>query len=185
MDQLPRPLIQCEGDVAVSESLRKAPDPTLSSTGALMGKRCAAFEAACEAGVQPQIEDFLNEFPEPQRTALLYKLIQVERHHRRRRGAPVPPEDYLRRFPVLVLELLAEAALAAPLIAEVSLSQISTQPARPKPPDAPPLVESVNPLACPHCHRPIQVARPHAESILCPVCGSSFRIADFVQVTTE
>ena len=31
------------------------------------------------------------------------------------------------------------------------------------------------PLTCPHCQSPVEPARPEAEEVLCPACGSSFR----------
>ena len=32
------------------------------------------------------------------------------------------------------------------------------------------------PLTCPHCQSPVELAEPNAEEILCPACGSSFRL---------
>jgi WD40 repeat protein/tRNA A-37 threonylcarbamoyl transferase component Bud32 len=32
------------------------------------------------------------------------------------------------------------------------------------------------PLTCPHCQSPVEPATPDAQEILCPVCGSSFRL---------
>jgi WD40 repeat protein/tRNA A-37 threonylcarbamoyl transferase component Bud32 len=44
----------------------------------------------------------------------------------------------------------------------------------PAPPDGTP----VRRLHCPHCHSPIDLTDGHAEEVLCPACGSSFRLRD-------
>jgi WD40 repeat protein len=33
-------------------------------------------------------------------------------------------------------------------------------------------------LRCPHCHNPISLADDHSDEVLCPGCGSSFRVRD-------
>jgi serine/threonine protein kinase len=33
-------------------------------------------------------------------------------------------------------------------------------------------------LRCPHCHNPLQLADRHADEVLCPGCGSSFKVRD-------
>src|SRR5262245_30381635 len=33
-------------------------------------------------------------------------------------------------------------------------------------------------LRCPHCQNPVRVADADAEEVLCPACGSSFRLRD-------
>src|SRR5207245_4287190 len=58
----------------------------------------------------------------------------------------------------------------------------------PRPPaqeDAPPVPGTPSPVAtrakrirCPHCHNPIQLLDDRPEEVLCPGCGSSFRIRD-------
>jgi hypothetical protein len=39
-------------------------------------------------------------------------------------------------------------------------------------------------LRCPHCHNPIRLADGHADEVLCPGCGSSFRVRDEVRGPT-
>jgi WD40 repeat protein/tRNA A-37 threonylcarbamoyl transferase component Bud32 len=33
-------------------------------------------------------------------------------------------------------------------------------------------------VRCPHCHNPIQLADEHGDEVLCPACGSTFRLQD-------
>jgi 18S rRNA m6A1832 methyltransferase subunit Trm112p-like protein len=33
------------------------------------------------------------------------------------------------------------------------------------------------PLTCPHCQSPVEPTEPDAQEILCPACGSTFRLA--------
>ncbi len=47
-------------------------------------------------------------------------------------------------------------------------------PAQPALPTTPP----ANRLRCPHCHNPIHLADGHTDEVLCPGCGSSFRLRD-------
>jgi serine/threonine protein kinase/lipopolysaccharide biosynthesis regulator YciM len=70
---------------------------------------CRQFEAAWQAGRWPAIEDYLKGLPEPERTALMYELIQVESEYRRRAGEEAEPAEYGRRFPDLDVEWLAGA----------------------------------------------------------------------------
>src|SRR5215468_5912961 len=39
------------------------------------------------------------------------------------------------------------------------------------------------PLTCPHCQSPVEPATPDAQEILCPVCGSSFRLEAEATIT--
>ncbi len=50
----------------------------------------------------------------------------------------------------------------------------------PSPPAQPPLPTTppANRLRCPHCHNPIHLADGHTDEVLCPGCGSSFRLRD-------
>src|SRR5262249_46397494 len=57
------------------------------------------FERAWRAGQHPQIEDYLDGVPEPQRSWLLEELLRVEGGLRRTEGTPADPAGYRRRFP--------------------------------------------------------------------------------------
>jgi hypothetical protein len=39
-------------------------------------------------------------------------------------------------------------------------------------------------LGCPHCHHPIPLPDDRTEEVVCPGCGSSFRLRDEPLVTT-
>ena len=41
-----------------------------------------------------------------------------------------------------------------------------------------PTTAPANRLRCPHCRNPIQLADDHGDEVLCPGCGSSFRVRD-------
>src|SRR5438309_7154894 len=39
-------------------------------------------------------------------------------------------------------------------------------------------------IRCPHCHNPIQLADDRSDEVLCPGCGSSFRLQETRQTDT-
>lgn len=39
-------------------------------------------------------------------------------------------------------------------------------------------------ILCPHCHNPIQLLDDRSDEVLCPGCGSSFRLREAPQTTT-
>ena len=73
---------------------------------------CNRFEAAWKAGAAPRIEDCLDDWAEPERSALLRELIYLDLHYRRSRGEACRIEDYLDRFPQLDRDWLAGAFAA-------------------------------------------------------------------------
>jgi hypothetical protein len=70
---------------------------------------CDRFEDAWKAGRRPRIEDYLDDTPEPGRSALLRELILVEIAYRVRSGDDPRPEDYRARLPGEDLGWLAGA----------------------------------------------------------------------------
>jgi WD40 repeat protein/tRNA A-37 threonylcarbamoyl transferase component Bud32 len=74
---------------------------------------CRQFEAAWNAGRRPAIEDYLAGVAEPERTALLHELIEVEAEYRQRAGDGPRPAEYRGRFPGLDAQWLA-SVLAVP-----------------------------------------------------------------------
>jgi serine/threonine protein kinase len=88
----------------------------------------------------------------------------------------VLPQQYLERFPDL------DAAWLAAEIAGLATTALSAAPV-PLPPlapsaEEPTLSRPVQTLRCPHCHNPITLADDHPDEVLCPGCGSSFRVRD-------
>jgi serine/threonine protein kinase/Flp pilus assembly protein TadD len=133
---------------------------------------CRRFEAAWTAGQRPRIEDFLGNLREPGRSALLRKLILLGIHYRRRQNENPQPEEYRDRFPSLDIALLTPVPAAPP-------------PAPGHPAGAPPAhAARARRIRCPHCHNPIQLIEDRSDLVLCPGCGSSFRIREAQPTTT-
>jgi tetratricopeptide (TPR) repeat protein len=140
---------------------------------------CLRFEAAWQAGQRPGIEAYLADAPEPARLALVCELILLDVEYRRRHADVPRPEDYQQRFPWLAPTWLAEALTApCPVLVEA--------PQAPSPPAAAgsPLAPRVQRIRCPHCHNPIQLVDDRSDEVLCPGCGSSFRMRDTRETTT-
>jgi serine/threonine protein kinase len=127
---------------------------------------CCRFEAACKAGERPRIDDYLADLAEPGRNIVLRELIAVEIFYRRRAGESPQAEDYGARFPFLDRAELASLLAAGPSEEE-------------EPAASAPVC-----LRCPHCHNPIQLRDDHLDEVLCPACGSSFRVREARQTTT-
>jgi serine/threonine protein kinase/tetratricopeptide (TPR) repeat protein len=51
-------------------------------------------------------------------------------------------------------------------------------PARGEEPSAAGSTPQTRRFRCPHCHNPIQLADDHFDEVLCPACGSSFRVRE-------
>jgi WD40 repeat protein len=60
---------------------------------------CDAFEAAWKSGALPRIEDFLDGWDGPGRSALVRELVLLDVHYRRRQGDGPVAGDYRGRFP--------------------------------------------------------------------------------------
>jgi WD40 repeat protein/tRNA A-37 threonylcarbamoyl transferase component Bud32 len=130
---------------------------------------CGRFEAAWIAGQRPRIEDYLGALPEPDRSALLCELIALEVAQRRRGGEHPRPEDYRERFPTLDPRWLAAAVAPRPA-ARPDPSAAATEA----------LAQEVRGqrIRCPHCHNPMQLSDDRPDEVLCPGCGSNFRVRD-------
>lgn len=75
-------------------------DPLPLSARRCVDRVCDAFEAAWHAGRRRPVEDFLGDAPEPERSALLRALLDVELELRREAGETVDAADYRARFPL-------------------------------------------------------------------------------------
>jgi WD40 repeat protein/serine/threonine protein kinase len=127
---------------------------------------CCRFEAACKAGERPRIDDYLADLAAPARDVVQRELIALEIFYRRRAGESPQAEEYSSRFPSLDGGTLANLLAAGP-------SE-----------DAEPTGSATVRLRCPHCHNPIQLRDGHPDEVLCPCCGSSFRVRETRQTTT-
>lgn len=75
--------------------------PQRSRDASELDRWCDEFEAACQSGRAPQIEQFLERVPAVLRERMLPELVAVEAYHRGQRGLPVSRELYAQRFPTL------------------------------------------------------------------------------------
>jgi WD40 repeat protein len=78
---------------------------------------CRQFEAAWKAGERPAIEDYLADLAEPEHTALLHELVQIEAEYRRCAGERAEPAEYGERFPDLDAEWLSGVLATLPAFA--------------------------------------------------------------------
>jgi serine/threonine protein kinase len=144
---------------------------------------CSRFEAAWKAGQRPRIEEYLPEAPEPSRSALLRELLSLEIDYRRLAGEVPKEEDYRDRFPSLASGWLTSEDVAQPVVEAVTPTPViepSTEPAR---------LNNANltrgtRIRCPHCQNPVQLVDDRPDEVLCPACGSSFRVREARQTTT-
>jgi WD40 repeat protein/tRNA A-37 threonylcarbamoyl transferase component Bud32 len=129
---------------------------------------------------RPRIEDYLQDAPEALRPVLLPELIALEIAHRKGRGESPEPNEYLQRFPTLPSDVLAR-------IFEAAASSLTQPPRPPDPTDdngTLPVQARALRIRCPHCHNPIQLIDDRSDQVLCPGCGSSFRMRDATQTNT-
>jgi serine/threonine protein kinase len=79
---------------------------------------CRAFEAACEAGERPSLEDYIRDTPPAAHTVLLRELLRLDLAHRARRNEPATLEEYRLRFPEegnLIRAVLGDTPTGPPL----------------------------------------------------------------------
>ncbi|MCI0457420.1 MAG: protein kinase, partial [Gemmataceae bacterium] len=149
-------------------------DTSLSvSQARQVDQRCNQFEAAWKAGQQPALEEYLVGATQGERDALLRELLPLEIHYRRRQGDQPQPQDYQTRFPSVDPAWLARVCLAAPDPAPASGTPTATPSAVEGMAVAPPPS-----FRCPHCQNLVQLRDQQPDEVLCPACGSSFRVAD-------
>jgi WD40 repeat protein len=144
---------------------------------------CDRFEAAWKAaaaGQAPRIEDYLVALPEPERADLLHELVLLDLHYRGRRPEPLRAEDYLARFPALDREWLAEHFPPLPAAGTATPAPVPPTDGGPEGVDSP----RSSRLRCPRCHNPVRLADADAEEVLCPGCGSTFRVREARQTAS-
>jgi tetratricopeptide (TPR) repeat protein len=95
----------------VSEAPRSGNESLAPSLARRVDAVCNRFEQAWKDGRPPAIEDYLAEAPALERPALLRELIALDMAYRRLAGEQPQAEEYLARFPGVVL---AAAGAAAP-----------------------------------------------------------------------
>ncbi|HEY2840283.1 MAG TPA: protein kinase [Pirellulales bacterium] len=151
------------------------------------------FEVAWQSGEPPAIEDFLPPAAADAtaRRSVLVELLHVDLQRRLERNDTVRVERYLEQYPSLVedraavIELIAsEYRLRKRRQPELSAQEFADRFPQyrdelPSQLDRPPAPRRRFPvhLNCPHCRNPIEIVAHGAdEEVLCPSCGSSFRL---------
>jgi WD40 repeat protein/tRNA A-37 threonylcarbamoyl transferase component Bud32 len=155
-------------------------DATLSADQARrVDQVCDRFEAAWKAagptGKRPQIEEALQEASDHDRATVLRELILLDLFYRRQHGETPKPSDYQQRFPALDADSLAAHFADCPGAADKDATPSAGLQGQTPASDSTPLSRR---FRCPHCHNPIQMADDHSDEVLCPGCGSSFRIRE-------
>ncbi|HEV3261906.1 MAG TPA: protein kinase [Gemmataceae bacterium] len=143
---------------------------------------CGRFELAWKdaglSGSPPSIEEFLQTMSEADRVIVLLELIHLDVSYRRQRGETPRAEDYRERFPFVDAAALAKQFPVHATTADLALT---SAPGRRPTGDSTP---STQRFRCPHCHNPIQLADDHSDEVLCPACGSSFRVREARQTVS-
>jgi WD40 repeat protein len=155
-------------------------DATLSANEAKrIDQACDQFEAAWKAagssGARPRIEDALQEVSEEDRPRVLRELLHLDIFYRRQLDETPQPGDYQSRFPSLDAASLAAYFAASPPTADRAATPRLGVHAETPASDSTPLSRR---FRCPHCHNPIQLADDNSDEVLCPGCGSSFRLRE-------
>jgi tetratricopeptide (TPR) repeat protein/tRNA A-37 threonylcarbamoyl transferase component Bud32 len=116
-------------------SLTDRDDRTLPpGLAARLDPLCDRFESEWLAGGRPRLEDYLPLIEEPDRSALLWELLEVELHYRRRGGEQPTEEEYRGRLPGYD-HLIDAASLklkrpSAPF--DSTLGEVQTPPEQPR-----------------------------------------------------
>jgi WD40 repeat protein len=151
-------------------------------------RACDRFEAGWKAvrtgAERPDIEANLVDAPQPLRCRLLEKLVALEMVYRRQAGEQPRSEEYLARFPELDLSHLGLTASADREEDQTATARAIFQKSGTLTQDEQALKTGLTRFRCPHCHNPIQILDERSDEVLCPGCGSSFRIRDAQQTTS-
>jgi serine/threonine protein kinase len=108
----------------------------------------------------------------------LHELIALEIAYRQRAGEHPCPKEYQTRFPSLGLaQFTSVFATQRPMAPEAGPAHACDEADRPH------AMHTIR-IRCPHCHNPIQLVDERPEEVLCPGCGSSFRVREARQTTT-
>jgi WD40 repeat protein/serine/threonine protein kinase/ribosomal protein S27E len=146
----------------------------------------ADLELRLQAGEEVRVETYLARYPElaGDPDAVL-AMISAELERRGITSAPTH-DECLKQFPQLerALSVKLSALNAGPPTssdcAETAIYEREGKAPEPSPPGSPALR-----IRCPHCHNPIQLLDNQSEDVLCPGCGSSFRVRETRRTTTN
>jgi predicted Zn finger-like uncharacterized protein len=134
------------------------------------------FAREWQEGQTPRIEDYLLGVPSGDWLALLYRLICLEVSARRGRNEQPQPAEYISRFPDLDVSWLARVLEAASADCTPNLPPVATVLAAPADSSRTPPSGDQAILCCPQCHNPIGIDAEAVGAVVCPECGTSFRV---------
>jgi tetratricopeptide (TPR) repeat protein len=86
----------------------RGPESSQPTRAPYLEATCRRFDQAWQSGNPPDVNEYLSDWAEPQRTLVLQELIRLEVHHRKRQGTCPQPEEYRLRFPELDPDWLRE-----------------------------------------------------------------------------
>ncbi len=143
---------------------------------------CDRFKHAWKTSPAPQIEDYLGDTCGEELSVLLRMLVQLDILYRRSLGQSPRPEDYRQYLSMLDIGWLANELTATPPagkeLVTLPFSGHLTSPGTPSADDCKAA------LYCPHCCNLMAYRGDSGGQVICPECGSSFRVASLQQPTT-
>ncbi len=143
---------------------------------------CERFEDAWRTSLLPRIEDYLGDASEEEWPVRLRMLVQLDILYRRSLGESPRPEDYRQYLSMLDIGWLANELTATPPagkeLVTLPFSGHLTSPGTPSADDCKAA------LYCPHCCNLMAYRGDSGGQVICPECGSSFRVASLQQPTT-
>jgi tRNA A-37 threonylcarbamoyl transferase component Bud32/peroxiredoxin len=148
----------------------------------------ADLEWRLKNGEAARVENYLERFPELEGNRDVVLDLIVQEFSLRRNSEPgLMPADFCHRFPVLAAEVQARLASAETPPAGASPAstpseKLATATSAEKTPTF--STSKGTHIRCPHCHNPVHLLDDRPDEVLCPGCGSSFRICDARQTTT-
>jgi WD40 repeat protein/tetratricopeptide (TPR) repeat protein/tRNA A-37 threonylcarbamoyl transferase component Bud32 len=138
------------------------------------------LEWRLKAGEAARVENYLERFADLAGDgAVVLSLIELEYAQRRRRETRLGPDEYARRFPGYRTEVLDR--LPAP--PEAGSASSATQKGTDRSGEITPSSEAQH-LRCPHCRSLIHLSDRNPDEVLCPSCGSGFRVSESVATGT-
>jgi serine/threonine protein kinase len=141
-----------------------------------------------EAGTPARVETYVRRFPDlANNPTAMAELLALENQARRGCEAGPDLQKYPNRFPHFQ-ESVQISAPGRSTDTDSEATAATEKPASSKVASDVTIADHGFPrsetvlIRCPHCHNPIQITDDRPDDILCPGCGSSFRIRD-AQVT--
>jgi WD40 repeat protein/tRNA A-37 threonylcarbamoyl transferase component Bud32 len=141
------------------------------------------LERRLRAGEPARAEEYLRRYPElAGDSEVILNLIVWEYQLRWHQQPDLTAEEFWQRFPQYAADLGPRLAAVEPPLAR---NQPVSEPGRQhKAKAGPSPAAGGTHLRCPRCHSPIHLLDDQSDEVLCPGCGSSFRVRDARHTTT-